>query len=317
MKCDNMKRKCQWVGTVGMLEEHLAKCKFTLLPCPQKCVDFDGICYIMRKDLTVHLKRKCPNRDHTCKYCGEKGTYINIAFTHDLKCPKKPIPCPEGCNVTMPRKRLSEHVATECELSVTPCKYKRLGCDRELKRKDMAAHEEDDKLHLRMAMDTTVKLEASLEKTKTLHFKLTEYQQRKKEDKAVFSPSHYISPNGYNAKIEVHANGFVEGKGTHVSAFMCIVRGDYDNQLKWPFVGTVTLTLLNQLEDKNHYIQTFNITSELKKRPGSPGWGHPKFIPHSALSYDGVKNTQYLKDDTLHFKMSALPKVTDHKPWLE
>ena len=184
------------MGTVGTLEEHVAKCKFTLLPCPKKCIDLDGVCYIMKKDLNMHLKRKCPNRDHTCKYCGEEGTYINLTVIHDLKCPKKPIPCPEGCNVTMPRKRVLEHVTTECELSVTPCKYKRLGCSTELKRKDMAAHEEDDKLHLHMAMDTTVKLEnktveleeriASLEKTKPLHFKLIEYQQKKNEKK-VFS----------------------------------------------------------------------------------------------------------------------------------
>ena len=61
-----------------------------------------------------------------------------------------------SCNVSI---IIAEHVATECELTVIACKYKRLGCDRELKRKDMAAHEEDDKLHLHMAMDTTVKLE--------------------------------------------------------------------------------------------------------------------------------------------------------------
>ena len=35
-----------------------------------------------------------------------------------------------------------------------PCKYRGIGCDTELKREDMAAHEQDDKLHLHMALET-------------------------------------------------------------------------------------------------------------------------------------------------------------------
>ena len=154
VKCDNVKRGCTWVGTVGTLEEHVAKCKFTLLHCPQKCKRESGhIKQFLRNNLDKHLKEDCPNRDYSCEHCREKGTYASIINIHDQKCLKKPVPCPNGCSV--------KHVATECELTVIACKYKRLGCDRELKRKDMAAHEEDDKLHLRMAMDTTVKLETA------------------------------------------------------------------------------------------------------------------------------------------------------------
>ena len=160
MKYDNVERGCTWVGTVGTLEEHVATCKFTLLPCPKECKDdSDKVKQFMRKDLDKHLEEDCPNRDYSCKHCGEKGTYASITNIHDQICLKKPVPCPNGCSVIVQRQHVSEHVATECELTVIAYKYKRLGCDRELKRKDTAAHEEDDKLHLRMAMDTTVKLE--------------------------------------------------------------------------------------------------------------------------------------------------------------
>ncbi len=33
VKCVNMERGCQWVETVGMLEEHVGGCEFTLVPC--------------------------------------------------------------------------------------------------------------------------------------------------------------------------------------------------------------------------------------------------------------------------------------------
>ena len=271
--------------------------------------------HIMRKDLDKHLEEDCSKRDYSCKHCGEKGTYTSITLMHDIECPKKPVPCPKGCFVTMQRKRVREHVTTECELTVIACKYKRLGCDRELKRKDMAAHEEDDKLHLRMAMDTTVKLTDLLERSKSFHFKLTNYHTRKDETRSVFSPAHYISPNSYRMYMRVHANGDGEGEGTHVSAVVYIAKGDYDNQLKWPFVGTIKISLLNQLEDENHHICTMNM-APADNLQAAGGWGYDKFIAHSELDYDPVNNTQYLKDDTLHFKVSALPEANDHKPWL-
>ena len=41
-------------------------------------------------------------------------------------------------------------------------------------------------------------------------------------------------------RIHVGANGYDEGKGTHVSIFTKVLEGYYDNKLKWPFLGTIT-----------------------------------------------------------------------------
>ncbi len=43
--------------------------------------------------------------------------------------------------------------------------------------------------------------------------------------------------------------------------------------------------------------------------------GNHEYIPYSKLSRDSASNTQYLKDDTLYFRISV--EVSDHKPWLE
>ena len=43
--------------------------------------------------------------------------------------------------------------------------------------------------------------------------------------------------------------------------------------------------------------------------------GFHTFIRHYALGSDLVKNTQYLKEDELYFKVSV--EVSNHKPWLE
>ena len=162
--------------------------------------------------------------------------------------------------------------------------------------------------------DANTKLEENsrtLKKGETVTFALQDYQNKKKMKYQVTLPSFYTHPNGYHMALRVYANGNGRGEGTHVSVYVLILEGKFDKGLKWPFVGEVTVTLLNQLEDKNHYTGTIALEDA---RVGWT-WGFQKYIPHSALAHDAGKNTQYLKDDTLYFRMSV--KVADYKPWLE
>ena len=298
----------------------MATCKFTLLPCPKECKDDSNkVKQFMRKDLDKHLKEECLNRDCSCEHCGEKGTYASIRV-HDKTFEKKKVTCPkDGCSEKMQRQNILRHIATDCQHAVIPCKYIPIGCETELKREDMAAHEQDDTVHLHMALDTINVLREDLKNGEPIKFKLTDYQKRKERSECVNSPYYYISPNGYRMVIEVDTNGYGDGQSTHISVFARFVKGRHDNQLTWPFVGKLTFTLLNQLEDKNHHQKTANETdcdtSTSKYREVGHAWGYPKFIAHSALDYDAVKNTQYLKDDTLYFRMSVEP--ADHKPWLQ
>ncbi len=131
-----------------------------------------------------------------------------------------------------------------------------------------------------------------------------------------YSPSFYTSPNGYNMKIRVEANGSRKGSGTHVSVFACIVKGKYDDDLNWPFVGDITFQLLNQLEDKNHYSKILNITSYYNMTIFSNScWGLAQFYSIHSLLHDSTSTTQYLKNDTLYFRVSA--QASGHRPWLE
>ena len=344
VKCDNVERNCQWEGTVGTLDAHVATCKFTLVPCPKECKDQKNeITHFMRKDLDKHLENDCPNRDHECKYCGEKGTYAHITQVHDKICKQKIFPCPNKCTKTMPRQDIEKHVELECEYTVIACKFKNIGCTTEMKRGDMATHEQDTNLHLSKALDTVVKLQdyitelqdsntklqsnmesatnelsivkkITLKYGKLITFKITRIQRRKYGNKLFISPSFYTSPGGYHMAIHVYANGNGIGVGTHVSVFTLILKGKYDTELRWPFVGKVAYTLLNQLEDSCHTTRTTDLNAEDNAR-AKTAWGYPKFILFSKLAHDPGKNTHYLKDDTLYFRVSV--DIPDHKPWLE
>ena len=298
----------------------MATCKFTLLPCPKECKDDSSkndsskIKQFMRKDLDKHLKEDCPSRDYSFQHCGEKGTYASIQV-HVKTCKKKEVTCPkDGCTVKMRRQGIPYHIVTECQHAIISCKYVSIGCETVLKRKNMAAHEQDDTVHLHLALDTVRTLQNQCEYGKPIKFKLTDFEATKGKNEGVLSPSYYTPPNGYHMAIEVYANGNGDSEGTHVSVYAHFLEEKYDVKLKWPFVGKITFTLLNQLEDKNHHQRTMELNIQSNAKVGEFPRGF-RFIRHSALDYDAARNTQYPKDDTLYFRMSVEP--ADHKPWLQ
>ncbi len=307
------------MGTVGTLEKHVGACEFTLVPCPKECKDDkNGLLTIMRRDLQQHLMEKCPNRDYLCEHCDLKGTYATTLDHYDT-CENKVISCTnEGCTMKMERMKIKNHLSEECEHTVISCKCMSIGCDVKLKRKDMRVHEQDDKAHLIKTVDTVIELKKGkniLGKGESLIFKVADFQKRRDNNDIFFSPSFYITPNGYQMKIYVDANGEGCAKGTHISVFVFLVKGEYDAVLKWPFIGDITIELLNQLEDKNHFSSILDFTPEDNKRAGDAALGYPPYFPHSKLSRDSVSNTQYLEDDALYFKISI--KIPSQKPWLQ
>ena len=99
-----------------------------------------------------------------------------------------------------------------------------------------------------------------------------------------------------------------DGKGTHISVFAYLMRGVFDNHLKWPFQGHVTVSLLNWLEVNNHTTRTITFThdesiGEVTDEERARGRGYSTFIAHSDLKYNSTKNSQYLKYDCLHFQI--------------
>ena len=172
------------------LEEHVTTCDFTLLPSPKECKDdSDKVKQFMRKDLDKHLEKDCPNRDYSCQHCGEKGTYASIQV-HDKTCEKKEVTCPKDrCSEKMQRQNILRHIATDCQHAVIPCKYISIGCETELKREDMAAHEQDSEIHLDMALDRINSLQEDHKNGEPIEFSQVDRlsEEKGKKGAGVFS----------------------------------------------------------------------------------------------------------------------------------
>ena len=161
MRCSNAERNCEWEGTVGTLEEHVAVCEFALVPCPKECKDDSSMVkHFIENHADEHLHQDCPNCDYACKHCGEKGTYAEIMQVHDAQCNLKLVPC-VMCSAIIARNHIEEHAKNKCKNTVVPCKFQNIGCKMEMEREKMETHEDDDKFHFHMALEAVVKLQGA------------------------------------------------------------------------------------------------------------------------------------------------------------
>ena len=69
-------------------------------------------------------------------------------------------------------------------------------------------------------------------------------------------PSFDTHSHGYQMCISVCTNGRGSGEGTHVSIYTCLMQGQYDDHLKWPFRGEITIQIVNQAGDHSHVEKT-------------------------------------------------------------
>ena len=263
-----------------------------------------------------------------------------MTTTHRITCPKLKIPCPNvGCDDSVPCCELSDH-RTKCLFEKVLCRYAELGCEEELLRKDLQQHENNDTLHLHLAIETVHKLQKEMKvmkeelkeeqrgiKEDIVHtqaspcvFKMANFNQQKASKQEWYSPPFYLHPGSYKMCICVDANGHRGGEGNYISVSVYLMCGKNDDNLSWPFRGEVTIALLNQLKDKNHHTEILTYPEDKDDRANrrvvnaerSPvGYGMPRFISHDELGYVARRH-QYLKDDCLYFRICD----TANPPWL-
>ena len=270
-ECDNTANGCQWTGELQLLEVHLTNCGFALLPCPNQCKDGDKIHELMRKDIENHKRKECPRRQYECPHCKESGEYKERTTTHLKVCPSKKIPCPNnGCTATIPRCKVSQH-REKCSFELVTCKYTDIGCTEKVFRKNLEEHQNDNQQHLQLAIDTVNQMQITINNVedrivhlqlRSTKFKVTGFDRLKTCSEIFYSSPFYTSPEGYKMCIGVHANGISLAKGTNVSVYAHLMRGEHDDHLQWPFTGTVTIELLNQLEDGNHHSMQVKLSSK-------------------------------------------------------
>lgn len=116
---------------------------------------------------------------------------------------------------------------------------------------------------------------------------------------SLYSQPFYTSRYGYKLCARVYLCGDGSGKGTHLSLFLVVMKGDFDALLPWPFQLPVKLMLLDQTGTHRHISDSFkpNPNSNSFQRPNTDmnvACGVSRFVPHTTLETD-----TYLRDDII------------------
>ena len=141
----------------------------------------------------------------------------------------------------------------------------------------------------------------------TMIWKIPQFSQRKADAESGRSTPLFSLPfysgryNGYKMCLCLYLMGDGIGKGTHLSLFFVLMRGEFDNILQWPFTHKVTFKLINQTRGED-IIDTFqpDPMSNSFRKPISDmniSSGCPRFVSHTELEQSGliVEDTIFIK----------------------
>ncbi len=324
--CPRRPHVCKFCDYKGVYEDMSAKhwkvCDKYPLPCPNHCEEMD----IQRRYLDHHLQAECPLQMIKCEY----------AYA--------------GCQVQTSRQDMPQHITESLQDHLARVSKKCLDItekfpgdfQRQLQDKLTLRDQEFQSLSLRLKEQEMemvglrgklVSLQEELDDLKQdavqlkstvfvppFEYIMPNFQACKEGNEQWLGPPFYSHIGGYQMCISVDANGSEDGNNTHVSVYANLMRGEFDNNLRWPFRGSVTVRLLNQRKKENQnkevafeekILFTHDAVWEVSGRVeigevAGSGLGIPKFILHSQLGYNAAKNIEYLRHDCLRF---CIPKV--------
>ena len=208
-----------------------------------------GFIYYGHEAKCPEVPLHCPNK------CGSKDIKRKDMDGHRSKCPRELVECPfaeAGCNSAALRCQLEDHITSsvqrhlmmvmkdnrETKVELRETRSTLSDTQREMNEARAKLGETEAKLSeafdrlslLENLTDCTTKLQNESDSIKIVMPKFSEYRR---SGKVWHSPPFYYR-EGYKMCLAVYANGTGEGAGTHVSISLLLLRGKYDDQLKWP-----------------------------------------------------------------------------------
>ncbi|XP_028396300.1 TNF receptor-associated factor 5-like isoform X1 [Dendronephthya gigantea] len=337
-------KSCPWTGTLNsLLEDHAEECEYEDVKCP------DPNCNVVmaRSRIENHQARECQWRVVVCDYCEDKYAVCKEEV-HKATCRGVPEKCLNGCSSrTIPRGQMRKHVENECPLTILPCQYRHVGCDDEILRHQMQDHlDKNLQKHLDHACGKIREMGADLrEKTLQLNqhseklailaaeqarnmtgngtivwvidnFEIRFRQAVNGIEPILQSEAALTGPFGYKFRSLVYLNGDAKAKGSCISVYIQLLKGDHDSLLRWPFQQEVKFTLIDQQNDHDERKNIVKVLAPAGNNEGivnfqrpikscNTGRGYAKFVPH-----DVIRTRRYIRDDVMFLKIEVEPTVS-------
>ena len=313
VRSSGCKEELEWVGELRDLYDHLDPAKERELACPFGCGK-----YSRRIEMREHT-HCCPNRMISCENCGYYNTFTVITEKHYPICPCSPIDCPnQHCPVEGFRRHQLEQHQNECSHQLVECPN--TGCSVQLSCGEMKLHTLQqhnlvlEETNQAVAITPATTSPQYLYNQAPIVFIISDYREKKEANEVWHSPPFYTHYRGYKVRLKVHPNGKKTARGFYISVYAVLMRGEYDDELEWPFEEDIRLELLNWRADSNHLSGTisFNKYSDPDHKhiycindqeETAHGYGKSRFISHTDLV--PTTDTEYLCDDYLKLRVSV------------
>ena len=241
-----------------------------------------------------HLDNRCGYEEVQCEYCEHKGHRREVTHLHPTWCESFPLPCPNqpGCGAMIARATLEGHLG-ECPEQLLVCKCAPAGCTTIVSRRHFEEHlRVEAERHDRLWKERVEKLSAvvltsplksagnnsseigggicyrpwlcnpCLKEQPTPPYILT--IERLTATFEAQSDPFYSHPGGY--KFQLHVVVSLDHGSKYIGASVHLLEGENDDNLMFPFKGTLTVSLMNQRSDREHREKTLQLNPQFCRR---------------------------------------------------
>ena len=305
--CPNADQGCSWMGTL------------------RESVD--------------HLGNGCKYEEVQCEYCEYQGDSREVNRLHPTWCESFPLPCPNqpGCGAMTTRATLEDHLE-ECPEQLLECTFAPAGCTAIVSRRHFEDHlRVEAEKHNRLWKQRIETLSAvvltsplnvagndsseigggicyrpwlcnpCLKEQPTPPYILTiEHQTASVSGRyEAQSVPFYSHPGGY--KFQLHVVVSLDHGSNYIGARIHLLEGGNDDNLMFPFKGTLTVSLMNQRSDGEHQEKTLQLNPQFCRRENQgvlqDGGSSFSILPRCRWIEHSSSVASYVADGRLYIKV--------------
>ena len=323
--CNNYESTCE-----DVTERHWKVCNMYIIPCPNEC----KVRYLVRGKLSQHLAEECELEEISCPFawagCTTKVCRSKLSSHTDSECSSHLTMVCNMTNVTMEKVAQMSKTMEEFVEAREKAKEEIASLKQEREEHRALVHDLAGKISSLMCRIDRVEQENATLKEETagtvvrvrglesgigippFSFVVDNFRRRQALAEDCLSPPFYSHLHGYRMRIRVSPNGLVISEGTHISLTVHLMKGLFDDHLKWPFRGSISVALCNQDSDRDHQIETVSFHKKASvKASGRVSVGEMntvgivsyEFFDHTFLKPDPKQRISYLLNDSLLFRV--------------
>ena len=307
VRCPQKEQGCEWEGELGQLQNHLDPgagaspskgCGFVMVECTYQCG-----AHLQRRLLREHQMEICPKRPIEMQVASLMRKFGTITVENQLLRQELNQVKQELNEV----KKKNDHLQKANEDMQKMCG--------ELKNGQNAVKADiNDQKAIQKSKFDDLEIKCVSLQTHSMplpvppyYFSLVNVNQYltilSDYDPVYCSKRFYSHPGGYKMNVCVCPNGVKNFTGTHMSVYVSILCGEFDDQLRWPFDGSITIQAYNRTTEQwsNEHTIVMNEKDGLQnvKRCvdllAHGGRGYHNFLSLSELKNDYVKETNVVR----------------------